>query len=174
MTHAHKNRCVLRLSAFAVFFGLALACSAGGDVVVYNHSPSMQIGFYARIAAPIRRGTIVTVRAAAVAPEYARMRHFNGPRDRFIKRVVGTSGDLVCAAQSRVMLNGALVAHRQNSDSLGRRLPTWTGCITLGAGDVFLLGDGPDSFDGRYWGVVRMDQIEGVWRPLLVKSADAL
>jgi type IV secretory pathway protease TraF len=48
----------------------------------------------------------------------------------------------------------------------GRVLPTWRGCRVLHDGEFFVIGDTPDSFDSRYFGVVRADQIEGVWRPL--------
>jgi type IV secretory pathway protease TraF len=69
-----------------------------------------------------------------------------------------------------VLVNGVAVAQRRRHDSVGRALPTWSGCRTLSETEVFLLGDSEDSFDGRYWGVVRVDQIEGVWRPLWVGS----
>lgn len=42
----------------------------------------------------------------------------------------------------------------------------WRGCRVLAEGEVLLLGDTADSFDGRYWGPVRVDLIEGVWRKL--------
>lgn len=40
----------------------------------------------------------------------------------------------------------------------------WRGCRDLADGEVLLLGDTADSFDGRYWGPVRVELIEGVWR----------
>jgi len=46
------------------------------------------------------------------------------------------------------------------------RLTAWRGCRVLGRGEVLLLGDTDDSFDGRYWGPVSVDLIEGVWRRL--------
>ncbi len=48
----------------------------------------------------------------------------------------------------------------------GRRLVGWRGCRVLARGEVLLLGDTADSFDGRYWGPVSVDLIEGVWRKL--------
>jgi len=49
-------------------------------------------------------------------------------------------------------------------DSASRALPTWSGCVTLDEAHVFLLGETPYSFDGRYWGPTSIDRIEGVWR----------
>jgi type IV secretory pathway protease TraF len=45
-------------------------------------------------------------------------------------------------------------------------LPAWSGCVTLDRDHVLLLGDTPDSFDGRYWGPTPIERIEGVWRPM--------
>jgi conjugative transfer signal peptidase TraF len=147
--------------------GLVVAASASSlDVVLYNGTPSMPIGLYLRSSGSIERGTIVTVRAADVAPGYAAERNFTDARDRFLKRVVGAAGDVVCASGAEVTLNGAQIAERQARDSAGRALPTWVGCVTLDGAHVFLLGDTPDSFDGRYWGPTPIDRIEGVWRPI--------
>ena len=62
-------------------------------------------------------------------------------------------GDTVCAEGSTVSVNGVTVAERGQVDADGNALPSWSGCVVLDAGEVFLLGDHPGSFDGRYWGV---------------------
>ena len=147
--------------------GLVVAASASNlDVVLYNGTPSMSVGLYLRSSGSLERGAIVTVRAVDVAPGYAARRNFTDPGDRFLKRVVGAAGDVVCASGAEVTLNGAPVAERQARDSAGRVLPTWSGCVTLDQGHLFLLGETPDSFDGRYWGPTPIDRIEGVWRPI--------
>lgn len=144
--------------------GLALAGFWRLDVVLHNATPSMPVGFYLRASGPLARGSIVTVRAVDVVPGYAAERNFTDPGDRFLKRVVGAAGDVVCASGAQITLNGVLVGARKNRDSAGRVLPTWEGCITLDGVQVFLLGDTADSFDGRYWGPTPIDRIEGVWR----------
>jgi conjugative transfer signal peptidase TraF len=147
--------------------GLVVAASASNlDVVLYNGTPSMSVGLYLRSSGSLERGAIVTVRAVDVAPGYAARRNFTDPGDRFLKRVVGAAGDVVCASGAEVTLNGAPVAERQARDSAGRALPTWVGCVTLDGAHVFLLGETQDSFDGRYWGPTPIDRIEGVWRPI--------
>lgn len=135
------------------------------DFIVYNASTSIPRGFYVRDDGAPLRGAIVTVRAADVAKDYARLRDFTDLDDRFIKRVAATDGDVVCAVGARVTINGDRTVDRAAFDSEGRRLPTWEGCRTL-RGEVFLLGDTPDSLDGRYWGPSPLSQIQSVWRPL--------
>ncbi len=136
------------------------------DVILYNHSPSVPAGFYLRTDDALARGTTVTVRAVDVARAYAAARHFTDAGDRFIKRVAATRGQVVCANGAAITIDGAVAAQRIGRDSAGRALPTWEGCRTLTAEEVFLLGDTADSFDGRYWGPTPERLIEGVWRPL--------
>jgi type IV secretory pathway protease TraF len=139
---------------------------AAPDWIIYNPSSSMPVGFYLRAwhSAP-GVGEIVTVRARDVAAQYAAMRGFADESDRFLKRVAAGEGDVVCAVGESVRVNGAEVARRARYDTQGRTLPTWKGCARL-HGRYLLLGDGADSFDGRYWGLVDGALIEAAWRPI--------
>lgn len=58
------------------------------------------------------------------------------------------------------------VVRPDRGDDHRQSLVGWRGCRVLARGEVLLLGDTEDSFDGRYWGPVRVDLIEGVWRRL--------
>lgn len=136
------------------------------DVVLYNGSPSIPVGFYMRSSDVPGAGAIVTVRAREVAPDYANLRQFTDPGDRFIKRVAASGGDQVCAQADDVFINGHTAAHRAHSDATGRVLPRWEDCRTLRENELFLLGDTGNSFDSRHFGPVSTDDIEGVWRPL--------
>jgi len=149
--------------------GAALIASvlpAATDRLLYNHTPSVPVGFYVRTEAPIDRGTFVTVRAADVAPAAARARGFEGPRDRFIKRIAAVAGDRVCAEGDQLTINDGPPISRRAHDSTGAELPRWNGCRALMANEVLLLGEAETSFDGRYWGPIDREHIEGVWRPL--------
>lgn len=145
---------------------IALVLPAANDRLLYNHTPSMPVGLYLRIEAPIARGAFVTVRAQDVAPQAARARGFDGPRDRFIKRVAALAGDEVCAQGDLMTINGSAEIVRRARDSGGAPLDRWSGCRVLEEHEVLLLGDAEQSFDGRYWGPIHRSQIEGVWRPL--------
>jgi len=159
-------KCVVMSLAVFAFAATALAAANAGPLVIYNPSESVPIGFYVRDASPAHSGVFVTVAAGAVAPEYAALRDYADPTDRFLKRVAATAGQHLCANGADVTVDGALVARRIERDTAGRTLPTWSGCRSLAADEVFLLGDTPDSFDGRYWGPTTLAQIEAVWRPL--------
>lgn len=136
------------------------------DWLLYNHTPSVPPGWYVRSSDVIARGMLVTVRAQDVAPDYAAARNFTDAGDRFIKRIAANDGDSVCAEGETIRINDRTVAHRALHDSQGRALPHWSGCRTLVADEVFLMGDTQDSFDSRYFGPVSAEDIEGVWRPV--------
>ena len=133
------------------------------DWIVYNPSPSIPRGFYARAESPLTRGALVTVRARDVALSYASQRGFTARSDRFIKWVAAVNGDEVCG-DTNVVTVGARRLLRHEQDRSGRRLPHWNGCVRLHVGEYFLLGDTADSFDSRYFGLVTAREIEGVWR----------
>jgi conjugative transfer signal peptidase TraF len=145
---------------------VAISATHAEPILIYNPSQSVPSGFYLRRNAPPQRGDFVTVAAAEIAPDYAALRGYADRSDYFLKRVAAAEGQLVCAEDESVSIDGVQAATRSARDGEGRMLPAWRGCRTLGAGEVFLLGDTADSFDGRYWGPTSADVIEGVWRPL--------
>jgi type IV secretory pathway protease TraF len=136
------------------------------DWMIYNHSPSMPVGVYLHSDLDLARGAIVTVRARDVAPALAASRGFDGPADRFIKRVAAMAGDEVCAVKGRLRINGADLAAVPMRGQPNMSPAAWSGCRTLSAGEVLLLGDAPNSIDGRYWGPIDARLVDGVWRKL--------
>lgn len=150
---------------FGGMIGIALTLVSARDVVLYNPSPSLPPGLYLRLDQQPNRGAIVTVRARDAAPDHAELRDFTDDGDRFLKRIAAAHGDIICANGEHITAAGRTLT-RLSHDRYGNALPHWEGCRQLGHGEVFLLGDTPDSFDGRYWGPTPINQIEGVWRRL--------
>lgn len=142
---------------------LLFANGAHRDVVLFNHSPSVPVGLYVRESGALTRGAFVTVRARDVAPVEAASHNYDGERDRFIKRLAAVAGQDVCSDGRVLRIDGAEVAVVQRDAGAPQ---AWVGCRRLGASEILLLGDSADSFDGRYWGPINADLIEGVWRPL--------
>jgi len=107
---------------------------------------------------------VVTVPMHTIDLVYVEAGHVKAAGNRFLKRVAALPGDRVCSENGQILINDVLVAAVSQVDSAGVALPHWSGCKTLGDGEVFLLGDDPMSFDGRYWGVTSITDIEGTWR----------
>lgn len=55
-------------------------------------------------------------------------------------------------------------------DRAHRPLPVWTGCRTVGRGELFLLNAARDSLDGRYFGPLPAAGLIGTAQPLLTRS----
>lgn len=136
------------------------------DLILYNPSDSIPKGFYVRDRSELVRGSIVTIRSINAAPDYAAKRDFADEGDRFLKRITAMEGDTVCAEGSAVSVNGVTVAERGQVDAAGNPLPSCSGCVVLEAGEVFLLGDHPGSFDGRCWGISDLAELGSPWRLL--------
>ena len=131
-------------------------------LLVWNVSASAPIGLY-RVHAgePVRRGDMVVAWTPEPARSLAARRHYLPANVPLVKRVAAVAGDRVCAAGSRVSINGRRVATRQKSDAEGRPLPRWTDCRRLDHGEYFLLMDRAGSFDGRYFGVTERKELVG-------------
>lgn len=146
--------------------GIGLAVLRPQERVLYNPSDSLPKGFYVRESSEPAVGSIVAIRAVDAAPAYAAARNFTGPGHRFLKRIAAMEGDTVCAEGGTIRINDVPVAERAEADPAGAPLPSWSGCVTLEGGEVFLLGDHPGSFDGRHWGISKQADITGPWRPV--------
>ena len=84
------------------------------------------------------------------------------PRAAYLlKPVSAVAGDRVCRLGPHIFVRRRLAALALRNDSNGRPMPTWHGCRTLQAGELFLLAKHPASFDSRYFGPVRTERLVG-------------
>ena len=145
--------------------GCLLASEAPAPALI-NESPSVPRGLYLRdFGADPGRGDMVALRQPRAARSY--LAGLGMPADvRLLKRVAAVGGDRVCRTGDRVETPGRSVTVRSR-DRRGARLPRWADCRRLSAGEVFLLGDTPGSFDSRYFGPVRVSGLDGVYRETL-------
>ena len=124
------------------------------EKLVYNGSASAPKGFYWLDGGPPMRGDYVLVRVPQAVRTLVAERGYLPAEMPLIKRVVAMAGDKICHEGTRILINGRAVAMAKSADDLGRQLPRWRGCRRLDQGEIFLLQDHPDSFDGRYFGPV--------------------
>ncbi|MEA3643525.1 MAG: signal peptidase I [Lamprobacter sp.] len=81
-----------------------------------------------------------------------------------IKRVVGVPGDRVAVDATGTAINGVM---RANSDpALATTLQQPVSAFARAAfevepGHLWVMGDTRDSFDGRYWGALPIEQVQG-------------
>jgi conjugative transfer signal peptidase TraF len=128
-------------------------------LLVWNVTHSAPIGLYRHAFADLERGAWVLVRAPREASDLAASRGYLPRSVPMVKQIVATSGDRVCRVGQSVTVNGRGVATALWQDSVGRKLPVWTGCIALNAGQIFLITSPPTSFDSRYFGPVPVPNV---------------
>lgn len=131
-------------------------------LLVWNPSASAPVGLY-RLSSElaVRRGDMVVAWTPQPARELAARRHYLPANVPLVKRVAAVAGDQVCADGGAVSINGRRVATRLRSDAAGRRMPWWNGCRRLVVGEHFLLMGHSSSFDGRYFGTTRGNDLIG-------------
>ncbi|MFC5345313.1 S26 family signal peptidase [Brevundimonas staleyi] len=145
---------------------LAALAPEGPRPWLINESPSLPPGLYVRgPGSDLAPGAVVAVTLPATGRAY--LATLGAPADaRLLKRVAAAPGERVCALPSRLEVPGRSVPVLAR-DGLGRPLSRWTGCRRLGPGEVLLLGDTSGSYDGRYFGPVRRETLEGPYRAVL-------
>lgn len=158
----------LGLAALALLGVAAFADPA--PRLVWNASASAPLGLYRVVAGKPARGDLVLVRTPEAVLWLADARGYLPADVPLIKRVTALSGDHLCAEGDAVSVNGRVVALRLAADGLGRPLPRWSACRALRGDELFLLMEGvPGSFDGRYFGPVRLSAVIGRLAPLWVR-----
>ena len=168
-----RTRLVLIAAAGSIALAAPIAVPPR-PLLVWNASASAPIGLYrVTSGAPLVHGDMVIAWVPATARMFAARRHYLPANVPLVKRVVAVAGDTVCAVGPRVSVNGNIVAERRRFDAARRRLPWWEGCATLGKGELLLLmTDAPDSFDGRYFGPTRADEVIGRARLIWSRSCE--
>lgn len=165
-----KRPAILPLAATLV--GIALvgfsAIAHPQPHLVWNASASTPIGLYRVVSGRPERGDFVLVRIPKSIEKLAAIRGYLPAGVPLIKRIAAVAGDDVCAFDGAIMVNGDIVARQRKADRAGRFLPRWNGCRELVQGELFLLGDTPDSFDSRYLGPVTSARVIGRLVPLWI------
>ena len=84
----------------------------------------------------------------------------------FAKRFVGCPGDFLRTEGREFFINGERVGTASETDSAGEPVGSFEFFGPIPEGSWFVLGDGPRSYDSRYWGVVRRSWVVGRAWPL--------
>ncbi|MBI1684275.1 S26 family signal peptidase [Caulobacter hibisci] len=135
--------------------------------LLLNTSASEPVGLYLHQDQVPRVGRVIAFRPPPAAWPYVAAAMPARARGGILKTIGAGEGDRVCTRGGRLAVNGRDVAPIASRDSRGRSLPHWEGCRALGAGEYFVVSTRiPNSFDSRYYGPVRRQDVIGVYRAL--------
>lgn len=165
------------------FFGLFIA----GMMVIYElgyrvvETPSVPPGIWqvTGLKGALRRGQFVWVCPPDTGVfKLARERKYipgglcPGSYMPLIKPIVAISGDIVALSKTGVGVNNRLIINSAPllKDDQGAPMPVYqAGTYKVAPGFIWLVSHyHPKSFDSRYFGPVRMSQIQGIARPIWV------
>jgi conjugative transfer signal peptidase TraF len=140
---------------------------------VWNATASVPTGLYAiRGKASLHVGERVAIEPPLPLRRLLAERGYLPTGVPLIKRIAAVSGQRVCRFGHGVTIDGAFVGVARARDRLGRPLPVWFGCQTLRSGELFVMNPAaPDSFDGRYFGPLRLDTVIGRATPVWTDEA---
>lgn len=129
-----------------------------------QESQSMEPGWYLTYPVffnhKIKTGDIVLFNPDKTTEQLMLARGWIGPNTPMMKYVRAESGDVVCIHDQALWMNQVLVGEIKQQDSLGRPLPQISFCRKLKEGEFFMVSTRrPNSFDSRYFGVVKLNQI---------------
>jgi len=144
----------------------------------YNATPSLPLGFYQQIDKPIGQGTYVAFcPAKRDVFDIALERNYISTGDclsgyrPLLKRVLAISGDMVSIDKRGVFINEQHVTNSAQikNDADGNALPAYRlDQHTLSDQEFLLMSDiNPKSFDARYFGLAKRNEITAVVRPIL-------
>lgn len=147
---------------------VAPALSNHRPELIWNASASVPIGLY-RVspATRIEVADLVAVMPPDGLSNFLAERGYLARDVPLIKRVLALPGTTVCRNGATIVAYDHIYGQARERDRIGRPLPAWRGCRTLGYGEVFLMNwDAPDSMDGRYFGPLPISTIVGRVTPI--------
>ena len=137
---------------------------------VWNASESLPRGLYHITDSLPSKGELVLVHLPEWVQFLADQRKYLPRNTPALKRIYGIRGDVVCRFGETVFINRKTVVIAKTRDYSNRKMPVWKGCKRLNSDELFLLTEHSDSFDGRYFGVVKTSSVIGTARPVSLVS----
>lgn len=135
--------------------------------ITFNPSSSAPRGFYLiERSSTFNKGDYILVSLPELHEKWVVDRQYISPHTPLLKQIVGLGGDVICRKNQQIWINNRPVALALITDKLGRKLPVWSGCMTLKSHQFFALMPKTDSLDSRYFGPLELKTIIGRAWPL--------
>lgn len=163
----HIILCVSGISVAAI--GIA-SLGSFPTKLVWNDSASAAVGLYRVEKRDPELGEYALVKPNERLAQFIWGRGYLPPDVPLLKRIAALPGDEICRDNERIFINKKAAAEALLTDSFGRRMPEWSGCLMLNSDEVFLLNASKRSLDGRYFGATKRADIIGIAVPIWVRT----
>lgn len=130
--------------------------------LIWNRTASAPIGLYWVTDGPITYDRWAVLSPKSDASLWAQQNRFVGKDWPLLKAIAGLPGDKICRENETILINDEVRAIAFKQDHLQRVLPVWSGCRVLSEDEIFLLNAHPNSLDGRYFGVTKLEDVDGI------------
>lgn len=139
-------------------------------LLVYNHTPSVPLGFYWLNNEPeedqFTRGELIVFNVPDAFKALVFSRGWLNPGESFLKPIAAQSGDFVCTKAGFVRVNQVSYGRILNHDSKGRPLTVFDYCGIVNPDQFFVFVNHEKSFDSRYYGPIDFNNIIATAKPL--------
>ncbi len=166
-----KTRVVILLSlGFVLCFILLNFFFSPYPKFIINITPSVPYGVYYVSHKPaFDYGEYLAVHPPKKIKSLVLERHYLPRKNSFfVKKLIGKAGDSVCIKDKNFLVNGEDYGAILDQDVKERPLPKLDLCRFLKEGEFVVGLKNNRSFDSRYFGVVDLDGIFGVVKPILI------
>lgn len=164
------------LSALLIVTGVMLACKGVSCKIMFQITPSLPKGIYwIDHPARIEKGMICVFDVPKNVYALMKTRRWLPEHFRFYlsKPLVAEEGEIVDVSEEGLFINGRYFGPVKQYDSQGLPLPNKIyRRYVLGQGEYFFASTYVNSFDSRYFGPVRKENIRWVEKPLFVCNPD--
>lgn len=129
------------------------------DIKIFlNITSSIKLGIYIMRKydknLPLKKGTFVVF---SVPDKAVKNREYY---QDFIKEIVGTYGDDIEVIDNKIYINKEFKGEILEKDSYGNSIRTLKeGKQEIKEDEYFVMGSNPKSYDSRYWGTIRQQDI---------------
>ena len=149
-----------RPSGLSIFIGVFALVFAGAIIpsrfsVTLTPSLSHRVFFLDRSPGEIRKGDTILFSFRV-----------GGRTERVIKKVACSGGDLLEIRGRTFFCNGDFLGEAKEHSLKGERLEPFVYNGIIEKGDLFVLGEGRDSYDSRYFGFIRVEDVRAIAYPL--------
>jgi conjugative transfer signal peptidase TraF len=157
--------------AVVIVSGILIASKALSQKIMFQITPSLPKGVY-WIDNPVHIDTGMLCVFSIPRNVYGMMKSRGWIPENLkfylMKPIVAKQGDEVEVSTTGFFVNGKYLGPVKRYDSQGLPLPEYHEKVILGDGEFFVVSTYPNSFDSRYFGTIRREDIKWVARPLFV------